>query len=565
MNNRNNKQKKGFIYLMLTITTLILVGGFIFVLVASGMHTNKTRDNSNIIKIDKNVEIVNTLTGEKQVANLPKRLPLGEYEVSITLREHKDYEPYIYIKGKYLSFTALCDGDVFYDYQPQDTNVAPSGGLFVRIFKIPANYLNKKITLHFKPAITSSYGIKIPSIYIGTKSNLLLHNPEKSIGIFLYVVFMIVFSMVSFIVILILIINKKLNIQTMLVPIFSFISAVYIVAPTPPMYMLISRGPFQYAIEYTFFMLQPICIALFVLNIFQFDDKNHWGYKSVKVLSYLMILNLIMQVLLTFRRQYEFMEMQKITYTLVLVLAIILVIVSFSKSAKTKKNIPTTVMIFIISLMFIVILIDFLMVSHIRISYLITIPSTVFLTLQLWIAMNNYSKNYHEISETKFYEELAFRDPLTRLSNRNAIERDFSTINKDTKGKLLLMIIDVNNLKFINDHYGHQAGDNIIEITGRILRNTKERFVGIHPYRIGGDEFAIICINPKKNYEYVIREYIEEEIATFKTLDPDLKLSLAIGATAVDISPSLNPKDLAMEADKNMYRDKKRKKEESSS
>ncbi len=559
MSNKNIRKKR-FFYLVLIVTTLLIFSGAIILSLITTTYKNNEENESTIIQFKNNVEIVNTSTGEKELVNLPKKMPSGEYALFITLPEQTPPEPYIYINGKYLAFSASCNGEVFYDYTPQDTNIIKSGGIFVRIFKIPDNYLDKKIKLSFRPAFDSSYGVKIPCVYIGSKNNILINNPEKSIPVFLYVVFMIVFSVVSFIILLILIINKKIGFEILLVPFFSLISAGYLVAPTPPLYIVTGKGVFLYTMEYTLFMLQPLCIALFVLSIFKFNKTTNRKKRMIRITSYILMLNLILQIITTYFGIIEFMEMKKFTYASMLFLAITLLLLTFSKNSKEKRNIPTTMMIFIISVTFIIGLIDFTFFSRVQSGYVMTIPSIVFILLQLWIAITTYSKNFRELSKIQIYKELAFRDPLTRLFNRNAIERDLAAINKENGGTLLLMIIDINNLKFINNSQDHQTNNHIIRATGDILRNTKDSLYDLRAYRIGDDEFAILCINPKKNYEHTIRNHIESEITHLKKSEPDLALSIAIGTTTVDISPSFNPKELAIQADKNMYNNKKTKK-----
>ena len=80
------------------------------------------------------------------------------------------------------------------------------------------------------------------------------------------------------------------------------------------------------------------------------------------------------------------------------------------------------------------------------------------------------------------------RDPLTGLLNRQAYYSDISTDPEDISA---LVSIDMNGLKTINDNEGHLAGDKAIStIAGCFLRATKRRQL---VYRVGGDEFVIVC------------------------------------------------------------------------
>jgi diguanylate cyclase (GGDEF)-like protein/PAS domain S-box-containing protein len=81
-------------------------------------------------------------------------------------------------------------------------------------------------------------------------------------------------------------------------------------------------------------------------------------------------------------------------------------------------------------------------------------------------------------------------DPLTGLFNRSAFDQKMTLIEKDKVFPLVLAIVDVDNLKKVNDEYGHLAGDDLIKACGNILKEVfrKDDFIA----NIGGDEFCVI-------------------------------------------------------------------------
>jgi len=92
-------------------------------------------------------------------------------------------------------------------------------------------------------------------------------------------------------------------------------------------------------------------------------------------------------------------------------------------------------------------------------------------------------------------EELASTDPLTGLPNRRAFEERFSQmcdIAKRSQEEVGLMLIDIDYFKQVNDHYGHEVGDQVIRQLGRSLLQLA-RAADI-PCRIGGDEFQLAAI-----------------------------------------------------------------------
>lgn len=95
-----------------------------------------------------------------------------------------------------------------------------------------------------------------------------------------------------------------------------------------------------------------------------------------------------------------------------------------------------------------------------------------------------------------FLRELQFKyDTLSEIKNRAAFEKELEQCQKNDTD-VAIIVFDLNNFKKINDSFGHKAGDNAIRIAAQ---NLKESFnlVG-EPYRIGGDEFCVICKNVSK-------------------------------------------------------------------
>lgn len=90
-------------------------------------------------------------------------------------------------------------------------------------------------------------------------------------------------------------------------------------------------------------------------------------------------------------------------------------------------------------------------------------------------------------------ERLALRDPLTDLPNRRHFDRRVNEIQQDARGDdtRVLISIDLDNFKHINDTFGHQVGDRLLQHVARSLLALidADDFVA----RLGGDEFVVIC------------------------------------------------------------------------
>ncbi len=87
----------------------------------------------------------------------------------------------------------------------------------------------------------------------------------------------------------------------------------------------------------------------------------------------------------------------------------------------------------------------------------------------------------------------ALTDPLTGLANRKAFEQAMHLLVRETQqdnAALSLLMLDIDHFKHFNDNFGHQTGDTVLQLVGRMLAdNVKGRDVAA---RYGGEEFAIL-------------------------------------------------------------------------
>lgn len=101
---------------------------------------------------------------------------------------------------------------------------------------------------------------------------------------------------------------------------------------------------------------------------------------------------------------------------------------------------------------------------------------------------DNYGKEY---KARKQAEKLAKTDSLTGFANRLAFER-FCKASPSSYKSVGIIYADLNSLKAVNDTKGHTAGDEYIK---SLCREIDLIFGNYNRYRIGGDEFVVICTN----------------------------------------------------------------------
>lgn len=146
-------------------------------------------------------------------------------------------------------------------------------------------------------------------------------------------------------------------------------------------------------------------------------------------------------------------------------------------------------------------------------------------------------------------------DGLTGMYNKGKylamLESDYQ--NLDSIG---IFNFDVNNLKKMNDTYGHEAGDRLIIKGADSIRKVTSSTV--HGYRMGGDEFLMIACNVTEAEVTELKERWEAELARLNTLEDGIECVIAAGV--VYGGKGYDFAALMKEADERMYEDKKKKK-----
>lgn len=169
-------------------------------------------------------------------------------------------------------------------------------------------------------------------------------------------------------------------------------------------------------------------------------------------------------------------------------------------------------------------------------------------------------------AQTEFVSQLAYQDGLTGIGNRTAFEEHLAELElvKDEISTVGIVMFDVNDLKYVNDHLGHHYGDTMLVASADIIRSSFENTCG-ECFRIGGDEFAVLL-----DGESVQRDY-EEGIKRFSELikqfnaqpDKEFRISIAFGFAIYDESSSgTNLMNIYQQADKRMYDNKRNMKTE---
>ena len=166
-----------------------------------------------------------------------------------------------------------------------------------------------------------------------------------------------------------------------------------------------------------------------------------------------------------------------------------------------------------------------------------------------------HSQVISSIEKQQLFENKAVIDDLTKLYNRGWLNENFDPLLercKNDRHSFSYCMIDIDHFKTINDTYGHQTGDFVLQLTGEILSNLSR--ANDYVVRYGGEEIAMLLPNTDianaLNIAERVRHTIEKNIIEYEQ-GKTLNISVSIGVSTLTASET--SADLIKLADKALY------------
>ncbi len=160
------------------------------------------------------------------------------------------------------------------------------------------------------------------------------------------------------------------------------------------------------------------------------------------------------------------------------------------------------------------------------------------------------------VAEKKI-ESLSFIDNLTRVYNRNYFNYGMEKKDKEIKYPFTIIMSDCDNLKMVNDVYGHEYGDIMLRTIGMTLKEEVSEECTV--IRMGGDEFMIMCNGMSEEEADQLKKRIKKRLKD-KSRDK-IPLSLSMGSYTIE-DGDFSMTHVYKEADRRMYADKKKRRDD---
>ena len=341
----------------------------------------------------------------------------------------------------------------------------------------------------------------------------------------------------------------------LLVALFSFTIAMWSLCQSGFLQFLIPDGPTLYLIDFFTFNLFPVPFNLFLAAICVMPRQQ----RMFGGLAVLYLIDLALSCALQFAGICDMFRLMVFTHAL-MALNVVCVYIGIRQEVckadnhiAAKFRIPLyVVMLFALSELVVYYINDFR-----QTSIFLPLGTIVFITMLMWDLVAQYYNGILEEQKIAYFKKLASTDMLTDVFNRNAYEHMLRRLEEqNTVGMtpLCVILFDVDNLKLINDHYGHDKGDEALRTCCRCIREAFGEDASC--YRIGGDEF--VCLSGQADALTASVSRFESAVAQLaQTLD--FPFSVSIGYATFDPQTDQRLPDVMHRCDEMLYRNKEKK------
>ena len=300
----------------------------------------------------------------------------------------------------------------------------------------------------------------------------------------------------------------------------------------------------------SYLSLVAIGIPLFAYMIFHVDKRYHkYFYSLIGYFSILFVVTLVFE----FTDVMDFFESVVITQISLVVAIVITIVTLVLEKFKNQSHSVDEVFMYLIvfSIFGFFELVNFFLSNFDYTSYFMVIGVAIVTVMMTYNYIRFVIGRYKLSYEREFYEYLAYHDPITGALNRLAYEQDFDQFFQveEQLAKLRLLYFDLDDLKHINDTYGHLEGDYVIKKGYDIIEETFGFYGTV--YRIGGDEFACLAVDmTDKDYQEARKVFID--LVKQADQEKDYHFGLSIGGSMYEEGDK-RPEDIVTRADQEMY------------
>lgn len=393
------------------------------------------------------------------------------------------------------------------------------------LLNVPSSHNKQEIVLKIDDAYKDSYG-RIDNIYIGTPSGVIKQIlKDKLSGFLISFLLVIVGILMCILFIFVKYSNKHKKIKNME---WNSRTVLYLGVLTICMGLYSSMETYfwQFMLGYSYIFQIVSYIAVFFIGILIGLIGREILTQKKRILAnivyWLSIVFFVTATILNFTGVLEYHYIMRYIYIYGALLSIIVFFEGYTYIK--EKEIISSMLLFGVCLFSVTFACDCIrylfegandICAYTRIGFLVLVICIFALCVESVVKM--MQKGLY----ADLYKQMANTDPLTNLYNRNALILDEKMLNELIKkdNTVGIAMFDVNELKYVNDTFGHEQGDILIKTAADLIKEAFGEFGKC--YRIGGDEFVSVFTH--SDVETVYKEALQTFLDNIKKHNEDEK------------------------------------------
>lgn len=539
--------------------TLGLVLFLAAVLIAAGVampHYGVSLADKQTKELTQGWTFTDLASGESREVSLPMNLEDNGagFSLTRTLMRYGMEDGCILVQSHHMHVQIYLNGGLIYASREDGWRPSKTPGNIDHIVRLPQDFEGGELRIDFQPLLGDAILYTMLAPVAGSRSALLHHLVAPEMPTILFVAVVGLLGAVLFIVCLVNGRRFRTGRHLFYMSVFTLLCTLYCLCETEFSRLIIENSYVINLADFLALALIPLPILAMLLPSLTPRLK-----RITRWLIGLVAANFLVQTLLNFLGV-DLRLMVSFTHV-VIALCIALIIHVLIATRRDRRGEAHRFLITFVPMAAgaVIDMILFYTPLIVHNNFFTGLGLLAFLILQLHQLGCRYLALYKQSIRSAMYAQMAYTDALTNIGNRAAYQRHVNglEIRLRNHARIWCLVADLNNLKLINDTFGHSAGDVVIQDTAFLLSQAFGEKGSV--YRTGGDEFSALAVDITEAELLAILDALHEAIGRYNA-NHRFSISLATGYAHYRPGEDATLEKMEIRADNRMYANKRKTK-----
>lgn len=514
---------------------------------------------------------------EKKIVDLDdmrftKKDHLPDYTLKKKLPDLMSDNQELMLVSQHVDFTVYLDNKMIYNYQPKVPRLAgKTYGQKVHFVNLGEGSNSKELRILVYATYRDRSGL-LTNVYIGSSGSYIAKNVRETIFPFILSLFGIFLSALIFVLSKSLPKDDRQGYSMKFLSIMGVTGSIWVMFESNMLIYIVRRGIMSENTKVFMMIFASFAATAFVHEFYEVR-KNIPIYITIFV-NLLTVVFLIASSMIGYKDYHEYLPLVQVImiFECFYISYVIARRTVFSKSKSYRRKtwfMPVGFLCLILSVFFSIFRYVEVGTTTSNSSRLMGVTVSIMLVVMAKHYNMQINRNTKKAIKADAFERMAYTDELTGIENRAAYYREEMKLkdlvdNGKSEG-VIIVNMDLNNLKMVNDVYGHDRGDQYLKSASEVLRRTFDNWG--HVFRIGGDEFIALVQFDKfddgsiEENQHFLMSTLERNQELIGRRDGwENELSIAYGVSLYRNGDSISFDEAKKRADKAMYKMKSRMK-----